>query len=55
MQNESIDKVEYVRFEDLTQPAAQSISQGNISLGFQSKEWFIQFQAISMSSVMQRH
>lgn len=47
MQDESVDKVEYIRFEDLPTPNAQAISQGSVSLGFQSKEWFIQFQTLS--------
>jgi hypothetical protein len=47
MQEDSVEKIEYLSYEKLPQPVPESISQGSINMGFMSKEWFIQFQTLS--------
>ena len=44
---EGVDRVEYLSFEQLGVPSTQAIAREAISLGFNSPEWFIQFQALS--------
>jgi hypothetical protein len=49
---EVVDKVEYVLFDSLPVPDASKLQDGHVSLGFESKEWTIQFQTTSKSFVI---
>ena len=50
---ENVEKVEYVPFAGLPEPGSQAIAQQSIELGFNSKEWFIQFQTLSNTAFSQ--
>ncbi len=44
---EKVETVTYIPYQDLPNPDMSHISDNNLALGFDSKDWTIQFATIS--------